>query len=68
MNKILDLRLAKINLIIKDLDCVNNPSNSRTANHFVALKNRLVSGKKLTKKMAENLAFIDAGIDRELFN
>jgi hypothetical protein len=45
--------VAKINDII---DRTNH--HSKTANHFYHLKMRLIDGKKLTKKMQENLGWI----------
>ena len=45
--------IARINSILQDVD-----HHSPTANHFYRLKCHLLTGKKLTKKMRENLNWI----------
>lgn len=39
--------------------------HSKTANHFYHLKMRILKGKKLTKKMSENLAWIKEELSNE---
>lgn len=59
-----DLRiLSKLDNIIHDIR-----HHSKTANHFYRLRERLTYGRKLTKKMSENLEWIKNEAIKELVN
>jgi hypothetical protein len=53
------LLIRKIEFVIAELVFAKSYQKNKSANHFVALKKRVLEGKKLTKKMQENLAWID---------
>lgn len=61
-------RVNGINHLIHDLqkmqDHEHNRKNEKTIHHFVLLRQRLMRGHKLTKKMRENLAAIDSMITK----
>jgi hypothetical protein len=59
-----ELIIAKINFVIEELVLSGNYSNGRAADHFIRLKKRILSGKKLTKKMKENLAWVEKSVEK----
>ncbi len=54
-----ELLVRKVNYIISDWQFGRSTQKLQGINHFVALRKRLLEGKKLTKKMQENLEWID---------
>lgn len=57
-----ELIIKKINFIIYELLMSKNYSNNNAAKHFVSLRRRLQERKKLTKKMRENLEWIEKSV------
>lgn len=55
-----DLVFARINQIIYE-----TRNHSKTANHFYNLRNRLLFGQKLTKKMKQNLGWIKKEVEKD---
>ena len=54
-----DLLIRKLDWIIGDFVFARSYQKNKHVNHFVALRKRLIENKKLTKKMQENLSWID---------
>lgn len=65
MNTERELLIRKIQFVIDGLVLSQNYMNNRAADHFIHLKNRIVMKRKLTKKMKENLAWIEKSVTVE---
>ena len=57
-----ELTIKKINFVIEELIFARSYQKNQAANHFVALRRRIVESKKLTKKMKENLSWIEENV------
>ena len=57
-----ELMIKKLDWIIADFIFARSYQKNKHVNHFVALRKRLIENKKLTKKMQENLIWIDSHV------
>lgn len=60
-----EMLIAKIDFVIQTLIDSGKYSNHRAANHFVNLRRRFREDKTLTKKMKENLSWIEQNVIEE---